>query len=200
MSAQKNRSEIRCRQVQSKLKALELLDDGVKEKILGRIDKNTLQAINNTKEDQWVPIENNVEICECVSAEIGDEGNFNWSTKATAISIKSMVVNPFFLSALNMLKIRRKTMIELAPQLWQSVFRNCGDMLSADIDSDSIRLVLKDLPSAMVGSRPCLVSTAAFIQGLMDFSGAKYSVALKEYSEKDRSAIIEISMDPVLEE
>ena len=91
-------------------------------------------------------------------------------------------------------------MIELAPQLWQSVFRNCGAMLSADIDSDSIHLVLKDLPSAMVGSRPSLVSTAAFIQGLMDFSGAKYTVALKEYSENDRSAIIEISMDPALKE
>jgi hypothetical protein len=200
LGTQKKRPEIRCRQIKSKLKALELLDDSVRENILGRIDKSTLQAINNTKEDQWVPIENNVEICECVSAEIGEKGYFNWSTKATAISINAMVVGPFFLSALNMLKIQRKTMIELAPQLWQSVFRNCGDMASADIGNDSINLVLKDLPSVMVGSQPCMVSTVAFIQGLMDFSGAKYTVALKEYSEKDRSAIIEISMDPVLEE
>ncbi len=96
MGTQKQRPEIRCRQIKSKLKALELLDDRVRENILGRIDKNTLQAINDAKEDQWVPIENNVEICECVSAEIGEEGNFKWSTKATAISINSMVVGPFF--------------------------------------------------------------------------------------------------------
>ncbi len=105
MDDKNKRPEVRCRQIHSKLKSLDLLGPEVKKLVLERFSKTTMQTVQKAKDDQWVPVEYNIELTEAVAAETAEEGVFEWSRKAVTYSIKSSVIGPFFLAALNMFKV-----------------------------------------------------------------------------------------------
>lgn len=188
------RSEIQCRQILSKMKALEALEPSVKSRILNRISKKTLEAIDQAKDSEWLPIEYSIELCESVDTEIGEDGVIKWSKEAVGHSIKASVIGPFFLAALNMLKFRPTLVIKLSPKLWKSVCRNCGELSTSEASSGCIHVELNGLPLEIVSSRPYLIHMVAFIQALGDISSASDSKAsLVRSSEANRSATISLS-------
>jgi hypothetical protein len=190
------RPEVRCGQIRSKLKSLDLLGPEVKKLVLERFSKATMQTIQKAKDDQWVPVEYNIELTEAVAAEAAEEGVFEWSRKAVTYSIKSSVVGPFFLAALNMFKFKPSSVLKLAPQLWKSIYRNCGEVSNVEISPGCTNLIIKGLPLVMLKSRPYLIGIAAFIQALGEFGDAAESKAvLSRYSEEDRSATIEFKWE-----
>ncbi len=81
MESSDRQPQIRCRQMKSKLRALESFGPAVRDRILQRFSKTTIQAIFDTKDENWVPIEFNIELCECVKAEVGEQGVYNWGLK-----------------------------------------------------------------------------------------------------------------------
>jgi hypothetical protein len=188
--------EIRCRQIRSKIKSLELLDPAVRKRILERFSKDTMQAIQKAKDDQWLPVEYNIALAECAAAETSEEGVFDWSCKAVSYSIKSSVVGPFFIASMNMFKFKPSSVLKVAPQLWKSIYRNCGEFGSSQISANCVHCMIKGLPLVMLRSRPYLIGIAAFIQALGELGdAAKSKTTLSQYSEVDRNAIIEFTWD-----
>jgi hypothetical protein len=186
--------EIRCKQIRSKIKALDILDAEVKRKVLERFPKDISDVVKKAKDDQWLPVEYNIQLTECVAAEIGEEGVFDWSCKAVTYSIKSSVVGPFFIASLNMFKFKPSSVLKVAPQLWKSIYRNCGEFSSNQISESCIHYMIKGLPLVMLKSQPYLIGIAAFIQALGALGDAAESKAvLSTYSEADRDATIEFT-------
>lgn len=192
------RPEIRCRQIRNKIKALETFDQDVRQRILGRFSKVMQEEIRNSKDDQWLPIEYNIELTNCVAAEADEEGVFSWSEKAVSHSVKSSVVGPFFISALNMFKFKPSIVLKMAPQQWKSIYHNCGELSYVDRGPGKVELRLKNLPLAMVKSRPYLVGITAFIQALGGFGNAEnIRAVLVDLSEEERTALIEFTWDDI---
>lgn len=196
MDDKDKRPEIRCRQVRSKIKSVELLDPEVKKRVLERFSQATMQAIQKAKDDYWLPVEYNIELTECIAAEIGEEGAFEWSRKAVSYSIKSSVVGPFFIASLNMFKFKPSSVLKVATQLWKSIYRNCGEFTSSQKSPNCIHYILKGLPPVMLKSRPYMIGIAAFIQALGELGDATDSKSvLVPYSETDRNVTIEFTWD-----
>jgi hypothetical protein len=190
------RPEIRCSQVRSKLKSLDLLGPEVKKLVLEQFSKTTTQAIREAKDADWLPVDYNIELCDCVAAEIGEAGVFDWSRKAVTYSIKSSVIGPFFLAALNMFKFKPSSVLKLAPHLWKSIYRNCGEVSNVEISPGCTHLIIKGLPPVMLKSRLYLIGIAAFVQALAEFGNAFDSkAALVKYSEVERNALIELTWE-----
>jgi hypothetical protein len=178
---------IRCRHLHDQLKALELLGASVQSRVLDRLSKATLETIKSTKENQWVPFALAVEIVDCVSAEIGDEGIFNLNIKAFSYSIESTMVGPFFRGALNLFRVKPATVLRLGPFLWKSVCRNCGDISIAERDSSHAHVIFKNLPSIVVSKQSYLMGIAGVLQSILSLTGAEGQVTIESTSEKMQS-------------
>jgi hypothetical protein len=190
--ASKKRPEIRCRVIRNRLKALELFDSATKRKILDRISKTTLLFTQCVEEDQWVPIEYNVELSEQVAAETGEKGIFDLGLRGFNLSIDSSFIAPFIRAALSLAKVRPNLLVRLAPQFWNSIHRNCGQVSVVEKAPRLVHVLLRDLPKAMIRSRNHMMSVVAFIQAFSPYTEIKGSAALEEMSEINQSAVISI--------
>jgi hypothetical protein len=190
------RPEIRCRVIRNRLKALELFDSPLRKRILERLSEKAFQAIHSAHEDDWVPIEYNVELSESLAAEMGEEGIYNVGVKAFDSSINSSFIAPFIRAALTLVKVRPNLLLKLAPQFWNSIHRNCGELSIEEKGPGQIQVVLKDLPLVMVKSRNHMLSVAAFVQAFSPYSEVQGSAVLEEVSEKTQSAVISVSWEP----
>ncbi len=190
MASSDRQPEIRCRQMKNRLQALESFGPSVRDRILQRFSKTTIQAIFDTKDEDWVPIEFKIELCECVKAEVGEQGVYNWGLKTFNNSITSSMISPFIRVALNLFKTGPGTMLQLGPHLWKSMYRNCGEVSINKTGPKKIQIIFNELPLVMARSRICMVSVAAFLQGIIPFSGVHGQVLLEQLSEDTHSAVI----------
>ncbi len=197
LSVLEKRPEIRCRQLLSKIKALESFDAAVRKRVLERFSKAALKDIQQAKEDQWLPVEYNIELSESVAAEIGEEGLYDWGLKALSYSINSSMISPFIKAALSVFKIGPGTFIRVSPHLWKSIYRNCGELSVVEDGLDAAQVSLNGLPLVMVNSRILIVTIAAFIQALFSFYGVNGRAVIERISTETRSAIIMASWDLV---
>jgi hypothetical protein len=178
---------IRCRYLHDQLKALELLGAGVKQRILERVSKTTLQMIKSTKETQWVPFEFAVEFVDCISAEIGDEGIFNLNIKTFSYSIESSMVGPVFRGALKIFKVNPTTLLMLGPFIWNSICCNCGDLQIVEKDAKHTQVIFKNLPLEIVNKRSYLMGIAGVLQAIFSFTGVEGQVTIESVSEPTQS-------------
>jgi hypothetical protein len=188
---------MRCRHILSKLKALESLDAAVRKRVLERFPEATLQTIRRTKEDQWLPVEYNIELSEYVAAEIGEEGLYDWGLKALNYSINSSMISPFIRAALDVFRIGPTTLLNLSPRLWKSIYRNCGELSVTEQGLNDVQVSLTDLPPVMINSRILIVTIAAFIQALFSFTGVKGQAVIEQISKSTKNAIITATWNPV---
>jgi hypothetical protein len=187
--------EIRCRQMKSKLLALESFGPAVRDRILQRFSKATVQAILVAQDEDWLPIEFNIELCECVKAEVGEQGVYEWGLKTFNNSINSSIIAPFIRVALNLFKTGPATLLQLGPHLWKTIYRNCGEISINKTAPKDIQIIFQNLPLVMARSRICMIGMAAFLQGMMPFSGVKGNVLVEQLSEKTQSAVINASWE-----
>lgn len=196
MNALEKRPEIRARHILSKLKALESLDASVMKRVLDRFPKDALETIQTAEEDQWLPLEYNIDLSENVAAEVGETGIYQWGMKSFEYSINSSMISPFIRAALDMLKIGPKPLLRFAPRFWKSVYRNCGEMSVVEERPGCVRISLNDLPPIMVKSRILIITIAAFIQALGNFRGIQGQTVIEKISQETRSAVIVVSWNP----
>ena len=180
-----------------RFKALESFDAAVRKRVLERFSKAALKDIQQAKEDQWLPVEYNIELSESVAAEIGEEGLYDWGLKALSYSINSSMISPFIKAALSVFKIGPGTFIRVSPHLWKSIYRNCGELSVVEDGLDAAQVSLNGLPLVMVNSRILIVTIAAFIQALFSFYGVNGRAVIERISTETRSAIIMASWDLV---
>lgn len=195
MGASEKRPEIRCKQMKSKLQALDLFGPAVRDRILQRFSKDTIAAIFRAKDEDWVPIEFNIDLCECIKSEVGEQGIYEWGVKTFNNSINSSMIAPFIRVALNLFKTGPGTILLLGPSMWKSIYRNCGEISINRKKPGCIEIVFSNLPPVMARSRICMVGMAAFLQGIVPFTGVKGNVLLEQLSEENRQALIVANWD-----
>jgi hypothetical protein len=189
------RPEIRCRVVLNRLKALEIFEPSIQKKILSRLSAETDAAIHSAGEDDWIPIEYNIELSDCVAAETGEKGIFDLGVKGFELSIKASFIAPFIRAALALLKTKPNLLLRLAPQFYNSIHRNCGELSVVQKTPGHVDVHLEDMPLVLVTRRNFLVAVAAFIQAFSPYSGVKGSAVLEQISEKTRSAVIAVKWE-----
>jgi hypothetical protein len=196
LNASENKPEVRSGLVQNGLKALELLDPAAKKRILDRFPNATLQAINSAKENDWLPLEFDIQLSDNTMAEISEEEFIKTNIANAKLSIESSVLGPFVLSALHLFRISPTTVFKVAPHIWNSCYRHYGKISIIQKGKGCLQVLLEDLPMEYVKSKPYLISNATFIQTLLEFTGVKeVKVVIEEQSIADRSVVIAVSWD-----
>ncbi len=138
-------------QIQNRINHLNLVTDkNTIDRILMRIPKATLQIVQQAKKDEWLPVRLNVEITDCIAAEIGIEGCYNLSCKSFHKVVDSSMVSPFILAALNLAKIKPSTILKLAPFFWKSIYHNCGEVSVEQLAPTRIRVTINNLPDIVL--------------------------------------------------
>lgn len=193
MEAQERRPEVHFRQIQSQLTALAELGDEKKNRVLGRVSKDTLQLIQNAKEDQWLPISINLELVNCAASELGEEEVYKLGIKSFTLSVNSFMIGPFFRTAINLFKIKPTAVFKLGPQIWRAIHRNCGELTVVEKEKRSVQILLSNLPLEMASSQAYLIGVAGCLYAVLSLSGVDGKVALEQQSEKDRSASFVLS-------
>lgn len=97
--------------------------------------------------------------------------------------------------ASTLFKTGPSTILGLGPHLWKTIYRNCGKISINRTGPGSIQIIFNDLPLVMARSRICMVAIAAFLQGIIPFSGAKGQVLVEQLSEENQRAIIAASWE-----
>lgn len=193
MNSKTKSPQIRCRRILDDLNGLDLLDDAVKNRVLERYPEDKLKIIRETNEDKWLPVEYDVELIECLAAEIGDKEVFEWDCRAFAQSIDSTMLGPFFRSALNVFRVTPNTTFKLVPYLWNSIFHNCGHMSVVNKGPGSAQIVLDSMPPIIAGSRPYLLAIAGSTQCLLSFTKSDGQAVLEPKSKETQRAVISLS-------
>jgi hypothetical protein len=159
-----NRPEARCIEVKNKIKALDLLGPEIKDRILKRLSEPTYKSILRTEDDKWIPVEMFIELLNCIAAEIGEQGIYDWNLKAFEYSIKSSVLGTYMRTAVNLFGIQPKSLSKLVPYIWKHFYRNCGELSVEEKGENQIVFVATGLPPAILGCRAHLLCTgAAFV-------------------------------------
>jgi hypothetical protein len=187
--------QIRCRQLKDELKELKSLDAGLRNRVLKRFSQATLKAIEDTKENEWVPVKFDIELMECIDAEIGEKGLFDFCCNVFTHSTDSSMIGHFFLSALSLLKVHPSAVLRFGPLIWNSFCRNCGELSAAEKGPGLLQLALRDLPPMVVQSRPFLIGTAGSLQALLNYSTVKGQVVLEQHSRITNSALFSVSWE-----
>jgi hypothetical protein len=184
------RPEIRCSQIKNKLKALSLFDEPVRDQVLKKISKKTLAIIEESKGDQWIPLELNIEISECAFAVMGKTGMYDWCAKAFLLSIGSPLVGSIFRSALNIFRVSPGALLKRPSQIWAQIYRNCGELSTFKDGLYSLKIVIQDLPPMLVGSRAYLIGIAGSFYAVVAFAGYKGYSELEQLSKTTASFIV----------
>lgn len=188
--------EVRSGFLQQELKALEKLDPAVRKRILDRIPKTTVQTIYQVKDNTWLPLEFDIQLSENIMAELDEEAFVKLNLTVNKSLIASSFFGPFIRSALYLFKISPQTLLKIAPQIWNSCYRNCGKISVVEKELYRIHIVLEDLPLEFVESKPNLIAISAFIRALDDFTGAKHTkVLIEQQSKLTRSVVFNVSWD-----
>jgi hypothetical protein len=194
LKASEKKPEIRCGIVQNGIKALDSLDPVIRERILKQLPSATLQSVNNAKTDAWLPVEFDIQLYDCIANELTEKEYFNFCITANKLSIKSSTIGPIIRSALNLFRVSPKTLLRFIPQIWNSCYRNCGEISIAENGKNCLLVVVNGLPLEIVGNKSYLMSIAAFINAMDEFTEAnRTNVKLKEQSQTNRSIVFDVS-------
>jgi hypothetical protein len=191
MSASEKRPEFRKDLILNGLKALETLDPAVRMRILKRFPQDTLVNIYQSKDSEWLPLEYDIQLSDCMMAEVSEEEYFKFCVNTTKLSIESSLLGPFARSLLHLFQISPKSILKIAPRIWNRCYRNCGTVSVSEKTVGCIEILLSDLPSIFVESKHYLIAIVAFIYTLGQFAGAENSkVVVERQSKATRSAVI----------
>jgi hypothetical protein len=199
MQVPENRPEIRCSHLKSKFKALELLDPAARERVLGRFPKDIYKIIQETKDDQWVPVDYMVELCNCFLVELGEQKLYDWNLKAFNYSIESSIWGKFLKTALNLFRIKTTAFMKLGPSIWKSMYRNCGELSFISNARNQHQILIRNLPPVLLESRPYLMAIGSAFVGLFALGNIKAQVTLEQL-KNTKDALYLISLDLTLED
>lgn len=163
--------------------------------MLERFSKDTLKIIQESKEDQWLPVEYDIELTNLVGEEIGEEGLMAWNRKSFEQSLESSMVGPFFRAALNLFKIKPNSVLKLCPYLWKSICRNNGKLSVINKGHNCVHIVIEDIPLVMIQSRAYFLGLAASIQSILSYTKVIGKVELKDQSKETQRAVILVTWD-----
>jgi hypothetical protein len=195
LKASEKKPEIRCGIIQQGIKALDSLKPLIKKRIMDRYPKDILQVIRETKENDWLPLEFDLQFAEFLLDELSKEEFYNFCLDSNKASIKTSVMGPIIRSALNLFRISPSTILKWIPIIFNNCYRNCGDVSVIKTGKNSLEVSFNDLPPEFVGNKDYLIAMTAFIKALDVFIEIGFAVVLKEQSITNRRAVIEVSWE-----
>jgi hypothetical protein len=186
--------EVRCGIAQQALKALELLDPAVRKRILDRFPEATLQAIYLSKEDDWLPLEYDIQLSDNMIAELSEEKYIKLYIASNKVSIDSSFLGPLVRSSFNLFRVSPKTLFKFAPKIWSFCYRNCGTISVAEKGPFSVQVILEDLPFEFASNKGYLLGVVGFIQAIENFTKAKNTkVVIEQQSPMNRRVVFSVS-------
>jgi hypothetical protein len=185
---------MRSQQIKQRIQSIGMVfGKDVQKKIMSRIPKETLQTISQAEDDQWLPVKLNVEIFDCIAAEVGEEGIYNLSAKSFNKILASSTVSQLFRSALHLFRIQPTTLVKLTGLFWRAIYRNCGDLSVVKGEQNQAVVLWSNIPPFIGKNRNYLMAIAGGIHSVIAYGGANPRVTLKEYSEEKREAAYVLS-------
>jgi hypothetical protein len=186
--------QMRCRQIRNRIQFIKtVFGEEVQKRIQSRISKTTLQAIEQAEEDQWLPVKLNVEVSDCMAAEIGEEGVYKLSLESFNKALESSTIVQLFRSTMHLLRIKSATVNKLVPVFWRAIYRDCGEMSIVENGPNRISILLIDLPSFIAGNRNYLMAIAGGIHSVMLFGGVTPTVVIEKNLEETKEVSFAVS-------
>lgn len=146
----KSEPAVRLARLKEDLPALAALGPEVQARILARMSPRTLAAIEEGTRVSWVPIALKAELAEAVFAEAGAAGARAWGRASFFASLDSFF-KPLITGVVSLFGLSPATLLRIAPQSWQAVYRNAGELAVRRDGEFQARILARGLPEGLRG-------------------------------------------------
>ncbi len=175
---------IRGHQVLANFKALELLDEKVREQIRALLPAEVIQQIQGDR--AWVPIELDMELCEAVQKVVGDQGLWQFSVDCVRVAAGQSVLSSLLTGAAKLFGINPGMFISFGHTAWGSVFRHFGDFKITIRGEHEGLIEVVGLPEMAFDHLSYFVSLGGNFQGVVELSGRKGKIVQHEVTRRAR--------------
>lgn len=172
----KHASYIRASQMQANLESLPDFGAATEERILALVSPSTLAAIRNAADDDWLPMESDVELTEAVGQVCGEGGVRAWGREAFRKSLSGPVLSPLLKSTLQVFGNNPGRLLSLLPHGFSLYYRDAGQWERVGRKSDEVVLRWDDLPEVVAQSRATLAGYAGAFEVLPEIAGIESAV------------------------
>ncbi|MBI1949506.1 MAG: hypothetical protein HYS27_27715 [Deltaproteobacteria bacterium] len=141
---------------------LDRLGADVAAHVNARLDGEVLRGLAAARADAWEPVELDVALTDALFAELGERGLRRANREVFLAAIEGPLLKPMFAGLRRMLGITPLALLRLAPRLWNTIYRGCGD-LSLEQHEGRHAIVLDGVPPALLASPPYFLGVSGVI-------------------------------------
>lgn len=180
MENTENLPQIRCSQVKGRLKALEILDPTVRERVLQKFPAEIYKIIQETDGNQWVPVEYNITLCKCLLEELGEAGLHDFNLNASKYPMETSKWGTPLQTAINLFRVMPSAFQQLGPLVWNAMHRNCGDFDVIMMGPNHHQVVIKNIPQCILDCKAYQMGTTAAFQAIFAVINLSAKVTLTQ--------------------
>jgi hypothetical protein len=140
---------VRASHLKEDLAALSSLGSDLEARVRARFATASLRAIEDATRVDWLPIELNVELAEAVFGEAGEARTRAWARASFNLSLNAFF-KPLLETALRLFDPTPHRLFGFVPRAWPAVYRNAGSAAVVEHAPEESRIVIEDLPFALM--------------------------------------------------
>jgi hypothetical protein len=138
-------------------------------RVLAAVRLSTLDAIDHASRVDWLPIELDIELNECVDRVLGRKALERWSRDTIRASMSGPLLGPLVNGAIRLFGLDPYSILKLAPRAYGSLFRDCGTLTWLNENASKAELRLTNAPLV-------IPSSDAYLAGISASLGAVFTI------------------------
>jgi hypothetical protein len=160
-------------------------------RVLAKVQLSTLDEIDRASRLDWVPIELDIELNECVDRVLGRHALERWSHDTLSSSMAGPLLGPLVNGAIRLFGLDPRSILKLAPRAYTNLFRDCGTLTWFNDHPTKAELRLTDAPLVLVASDAYLAGIAASFEAVFTITQTKGTVSARRRGPHEVSFEIE---------
>ncbi len=141
---------------------VERLGPGVAARVNERLGEPTRQALAAVRPDDWAPVELDVALTCAIYDVVGEQGLRRANREVFLDAVEGPVLKPLFAGLQRMLGLTPLALLRLGPRLWNTIYRDCGDLEIEQRDGTHA-IVLERAPDVVLVAPSYFVGVAGVI-------------------------------------
>ncbi len=156
---------------------VERLGPGVAALVNERLHDDTRAALAAVRPDDWAPVQLDVAVTHAIYEALGEPGLRRANREVFLAAVEGPMLKPIFAGLQRMFGITPLALLRLGPRLWNTIYRDCGD-LSLEQHDGGNAVVLDRAPDVLLTTPSYFVGVAGVIDACFVLARRNGSVAI----------------------
>jgi hypothetical protein len=174
--------------VQSTLEAVDALGPELAGRVRARMQPESLAALRDASRIAWVPLALDVELTDCLYAEVGPERGRAFMRDNLRSAFDGPILRGLLDAALRLLGRSPERVLRWAPKVWSHLFRDAGGLHYVAVGANAARLELTELADEVMRSEPWLDGSCGAVGAVFDILSVDGAVTLDGPHRASRTA------------